>query len=83
VPPRSVREIIPTILDQPGVGGIMFYTMLNPCGFANGSWPTGDVCTGCAGPDGMGGHACGDEIDLCAKGCAVRDAFAVAALGSN
>jgi hypothetical protein len=78
-----VREIIPTILDQPGVSGIMFYTMLNPCGFANGSWPTGDVCTGCAGPDGMGGHACGDEIDLCAKGCAVRDAFAVAALGSN
>lgn len=74
-----VKEIIPTILDQPGVGGIMYYTMLNPCGFRNGTWPMGYVCTGCAGADGAGGAACGVEIELCAKGCVVRDAFGVAA----
>ena len=53
--------------------------MLNPCGFQNGSWPNGYVCTGCPGADGAGGAACGAEIELCAKGCVVRDAFGVAA----
>lgn len=71
---RYVQEIIPTILDQPGVGGIMFYTMLSPCGLVNGSWPGGDICTDApVKPPEF-------EIDLCAKGCALRDAFAVAAL---
>ena len=50
-------------------------TMLSPCGLVNGSWPNGDVCTDTPlKPPAF-------EIDLCAKGCAVRDAFAVAALG--
>ena len=102
-----VREIIPTILDQPGVGGIMFCefdnwfavfrsavdasslaqflpmfigsvvadTMLSPCGLVNGSWPNGEICTDApVKPPEF-------EIELCAKGCALRDAFAVAALG--
>ena len=25
--------------------GARYYTMLNPCGFQNGSWPDGYVCT--------------------------------------
>eukprot|EP01045_Picozoa_sp_COSAG04_P019568 COSAG04_NODE_1914_length_5238_cov_2.111111_2_plen_96_part_00 len=68
---RYVKEIIPAILDQPGVGGIMFYTMLAPCGLVGAEWPHGEICVG--GPPSV-------EIDLCAKGCAVRDAFAVAAV---
>ena len=70
---RYVKEIIPAILDQPGVGGIMFYTMLAPCGLVGAEWPHGEICVG-GTADG------GAEIDLCAKGCAVRDAFAVAAV---
>ena len=38
---RYVKEIIPAILDQPGVGGIMFYTMLAPCGLVGAEWPHG------------------------------------------
>ena len=49
----------------------MFYTMLAPCGLVGAEWPHGEICVG--GPSSV-------EIDLCAKGCAVRDAFAVAAV---
>ena len=53
----------------------MFYTMLSPCGLLNGSWPNGEICSDVPlKPPEF-------EIELCAKGCALRDAFAVAALG--
>jgi hypothetical protein len=57
------------------VAGIMFYTMLSPCGLVNGTWPNGDICIDAPlKPPAF-------EISLCAKGCALRDSFAVAALG--
>ena len=80
---RYVKEIIPTILDQPGVTGAMVFTMVHPCGFVDNGWPQGDECSGCPGPSGAGGYPCQALVELCAKGCAVRDAFGAAALGQG
>ena len=72
-----------TILDQPAVTEAMVFTMVHSCGFVENGWPQGDECSGCPGPSGAGGYPCQALVELCAKGCAVRDAFGAAALGQG
>ena len=75
---RYVREIMPMILSQPGVQGSMVFTMLAPCGGAGrNSLSTEPVCTDNPADQAWFKHDF--EIEFCAKGCAIRDAYAAAA----
>ena len=75
---RYVRELMPMILSQPGVAGSMVFTMLAPCGGAGRDrLPDTAVCTD--NPADQTWYKHDFEIEFCAKGCAIRDAYAAAA----
>ena len=66
------------ILSQPGVAGSMVFTMLAPCGGAGRDrLPDTAVCTD--NPADQTWYKHDFEIEFCAKGCAIRDAYAAAA----
>ena len=82
---KYVREILPVLLSQPRVDGLFVFTMLAPCGgHGRDRMPADPVCTDDYRNDTsnwyqrVGGGRWRGAMGLCEKGCAIRDAFALA-----
>jgi hypothetical protein len=81
---RYVDDVLAFVLQRAEItgGGVMLWPMLAPCGGAGmGHVPASTSSSVCTGGDGWAKDGVPWLIELCAKGCAVRDNFGRAAAG--